>query len=104
MNNDVFDKTIENLRKGIDIRLVTVKRKFIKMSKKPTFLSSKIFNKNLVAIHKIKESLLLNRPAYVGMCILDLSKRLLYDLHNNCIKKNMKSSKIAFYRYCQLNL
>ena len=40
-------------------------------------LDSKIFNENLVAVHKIKETLTLNRPAYVGMCILDLSKTLM---------------------------
>ena len=50
-------------------------------------MSSKIFNENLVAVHKIKETLTLNRPAYVGMCILDLSKTLMYDFHYNYIKK-----------------
>ena len=48
------------------------------MVAKPTYVSSKIFNENLVAVHKIKETLTLNRPAYVGMCILDLSKTLIY--------------------------
>ena len=49
-------------------------------------MSSKIFNKDLVAIHKIKEMVTLNRPAYVGMCILDLSKTLMYNFHHNYIK------------------
>ena len=49
-------------------------------------MSSKIFNENLVAVHKIKETLTQNRPAYVGMCILDLSKTLMYDFHYNYIK------------------
>ena len=44
------------------------------MAAKPTYVSSKIFNENLVAMHKIKESLTLNRPSYIGMCILELSK------------------------------
>ena len=39
-----------------------------------------------MAVHKIKEVLTLNRPAHVGMCILDLSKMLMYDFHYNCIK------------------
>ena len=50
-------------------------------------MSSKIFNEKLVAVHKINETLTLNRPAYVGICILDLSKTLMYDFHYNYIKK-----------------
>ena len=81
MNNSVFGKTMENIRKRVDVRLVTDENKLLKMAAKPTYVSSKIFNKNLVAVHKIKETLTLNRPAYVGMCILDLSKTLMYDFH-----------------------
>ena len=72
MNNSVFGKTMENLRKRVDVRLITDENKLLKLSSKPTFVSSKIFNENLVAVHKIKETLTLNRLAYVGMCILDL--------------------------------
>ena len=87
MNNSVFGKTMENLRKRVDVRLVTDEKKLTKLASKPTYVSSKIFNENLVAVHKIKETLTLNRPAYVGMCILDLSKTLMYDFHYNYIKK-----------------
>ena len=87
MNNSVFGKTMENIRKRVDVRLVTDEKKLLKLASKPTFVSSKIFNENLVAVHKIKETLTLNRPAYVGMCILDLSKTLMYDFHYNYIKK-----------------
>ena len=67
---------MENIRKRVDVRLVTDEKKLLKMAAKPTYISSKIFNENLVAVHKIRETLILNRPAYVGMCILDLSKTL----------------------------
>ena len=87
MNNSVFGKKMENIRKRVDVRLVTDEKKLLNLTSKPTYVSSKIFNENLVAVHKIKETLTLNRPAYVGMCILDLSKTLMYDFHYNYIKK-----------------
>ena len=97
MNNSVFGKTMENIRKRVDVRLVTCKEKLLKLASKPTYVSSKIFNENLVAVHKIKETLTMNRPAYVGMCILDLSKTLMYDFHYNYIKhKYDNKAKLLF--------
>ena len=97
MNNSVFGKTMENLRKRVNVRLVTDEKKLLKLTSKPTYVSSKIFNENLVAVHKIKETLVLNRPAYVGMCILDLSKTLMYDFHYNYIKQKYGSkAKLLF--------
>ena len=87
MNNSVFGKTMENLRKRVNVKLVTNYKKLGKLTSKPTYVSSKIFNENLMAVHKIKEALTLNRPAYVGMCILDFSKTLMYDFHYNYIKE-----------------
>lgn len=88
MNNSVFGKTMKNIRKRVDVRLVTDEKKLLKLTSKPTYVSCKIFNENLVAVHKIKETITLNRPAYVGMSILDLSKTLMYDFHYKYIKKN----------------
>ena len=97
MNNSVFGKTMENIRKRVDVRLVTDENKLLKMAAKPTYVSSKIFNKNLVAVHKIKETLTIDRPAYLGMCILDLSKTLMYDFHYNYIKQKYDSkAKLLF--------
>ena len=97
MNNSVFGKTMENLRKRVDVRLVTNKEKLLKLSSKPSYVSSKIFNENLVAVHKIKETLLMNRPAFVGACILDLSKTFMYDFHYNYIKcKYGDKAKLLF--------
>ena len=97
MHNSVFGKTMENIRKRVDVRLVTNEKKLLKYTSKPTYVSSKIFNDNLVAVHKIKETLTLNRPAYVGMCILDLRKTLMYDFHYNYIKKNYENKgKLLF--------
>ena len=97
MNNAVYGKSMENLRKRVDVRLITNEKKLLKMASKPTYVSSKIFNEDLVAVHKIKEILNLNRPAYVGMCILDLSKTLMYDFHYNYIKKKYgEKAKLLF--------
>ena len=79
---------MENLRKRVDVRPVTDEKKLDKLTSKPAYVSSKIFNENLMAVHKVKEALTLNRrAAYVDMCILDLSKTLMYDFHHNYIKK-----------------
>ena len=97
MNNSVFGKTMENIRKRVDVRLITDEKKLLKMVSKPTYVSSKIFNENLVAVHKIKETLTLNRPTYIGMCILDLSKTLMYNFHYNYIKKKYgNKAKLLF--------
>ena len=74
-----------------------MKKKLLKMTSKPTFVSCKIFNKDLVAVHKIKETLTLNRPTYIGMTILDLSKTLMYDFHYNYIKNKYRdNAKLLF--------
>ena len=78
MNNSIFGKMMENICKQVDVRLVTNEKKLDKLTSKPTFISSKIFNENLMAVHKVKETLTPNKPAYVGMCILDLNKMLMY--------------------------
>lgn len=81
LNNSVFGKTMENIRKRVDIRLVTDQKELSNLVSKPTYVNSKIFNENLVAAHEIKETLTLDKPSYVGMCILDLSKTLMYDFY-----------------------
>ena len=55
----------------------------MKYSLKPTYVGDKIFDENLVAVHKIKETLTLNRPAYVGTCILHQSKTCMNDFRHN---------------------
>ena len=86
MNNSVFGKTMENIRKRSNIYLETDPDHFLRQTAKPTFVSCKIFHENLVALHMKKNILKLDKPSYVGMCILDLSKVLMYDFHYNFIK------------------
>ena len=60
-------------------------------------MNKRDFGNDLIEVYKIKECLVLNRPAYVGMCILDLSKTLMYDFHYNYIKKKYGSrAKLGF--------
>ena len=97
MCNSVFGKTMENLRKCVNIKLVTNENKLNKLTSKPTYVSSKIFNENLVAVHKTKESITLNKPSYIGMCILDLSKTLMYKFHYRYMKpKYGDKAKLQF--------
>ena len=86
MNNSVFGKTMENIRNRVDIKLVNNKEKARKLVAKPNFRHCKIFNENLVAIHMKKTSLTMNKPVYLGMCILDLSKTIMYEFHYKYIK------------------
>ena len=87
MNNSVFGKTMENIRNRADIKLVNNKKQAEKLSVKPNFKHCNIFSEDLVAIHMKKIKLVFNKPVYLGMCILDLSKTLMYDFHYNYIKQ-----------------
>ena len=87
MNNAVFGKTMENIRNRVDVRLVNDKKQAEKLSAKPNFKHPNIFSEDLVAIHMKKTKLGFDKPVYLGMCILDLSKTLMYDFHYNYIKK-----------------
>ena len=81
MNNSVFGKTMENLRKRISFKLVNNAKDYVKYISKPSFDSQKIVSKNFVSIHELKPVLTLNKPIYVGFSILDLSKLLIYEFH-----------------------
>ena len=81
MNNAVHGKTMENLRNRIDVKLVSNKQDYVKWTTKPRYMSHKIFENDLVAICKNKVTLLLNKSAYIGVCILELSKVLMYEFH-----------------------
>ena len=88
MNNSVFGKTMENIRRRIDVKLVrsTEEEKLRKLIAKPSFNRSVMFDDNLAGIHMNKSKLRLDRPTYVGMSILDLSKNLMYDWYYNHLK------------------
>ena len=74
MNNAIYGKARENLRNRINVKLVKNKKDYLKCTSKPSYMSHKIFDNNLVAILKRKVALKLNKPGYIGMSVLDLSK------------------------------
>ena len=87
MNNSVFGKTIENLRKRSNVKLVHSREEFKKLILKPTVQSFQRFNENLAAVKMKKIQLTLNRPIYAGFTILDLAKVLMTDFYYNVLKK-----------------
>ena len=88
MNNSVFGKTMENLRKRVSVNLVRTgeQRRLEKMIASPRFARANIFDDDLAAVQIHKSKLVLNRPVYVGMSVLDLSKLLMYDFYYNQLK------------------
>ena len=87
MNNSVFGKTMENIRNRVNVKLVNTEEKLRKLVAKPNFKSCKIFNENLVSVHMKKTSLTMVKPVYLGMCILDLSKTIMYEFYYNYLKQ-----------------
>ena len=87
MINSVYGKTMENLRKKINVRLVSNEKDFLKYTSRPTYVTHKLFDKDYAGIHDIKPVLKLNKPIYVGFTILELSKWMMYDFHHNSFLK-----------------
>ncbi|MEW8190510.1 MAG: hypothetical protein AB2766_14525, partial [Candidatus Thiodiazotropha endolucinida] len=99
MNNSVFGKTMENLRKRVDVKLVRSHEedKLRRLIASPAFARANIFDDDLAAIQVHKSNLVLNRPVYVGMSILDLSKHLMYDFYYNQLKTQYGESCQLLY-------
>ena len=88
MINSVYVKTMGNLRKRINGRLLNNEKDFLKYTSWPTHITHKIFDQNYAALHEIEPVLTLNKPIYVGFTVLELSKWLMHDFHDNIIKKH----------------
>ena len=86
MNNSVFGKTMENIRKHVNVELVTNSSKMKKLVAQPTFKSAKQFNEHLVAVERLRSKLVLCKPVYTGFTVLELSKVLMYNFHYRYIK------------------
>ncbi|KAL9954396.1 hypothetical protein ACROYT_G041929 [Oculina patagonica] len=89
MNNSVFGKTMENLRNRVDIKIARSNEtnKIRKLIASPLYSRHVMFSNDLVGIDMRKSKLILNKPVYTGMTILDNSKILMYDFFYNHLKK-----------------
>ena len=88
MNNSVLGKTMENLRNRTDVKLVRdwETDKICKLVSSPSFDRFTIFGNDIAGIHMHKTKLVLNKPVYTGMTILENSKILMYDIFYNHLK------------------
>ena len=90
MNNAVFGKTMENVRKHKIIELVNNDKKRNKLVSEPNYHATKWFSESLLAIEMKETSIKMNKPIYLGLAILSLSKILMYDYWYNEMKVKYK--------------
>ena len=86
MNNAVFGKTVENVRKDRDIKLVTYDQRRNRLVSEPHYHSSKYISKDLMIIEMRKAEVKMNKPIYLGQAILDISKTIMYEFWYDYIK------------------
>ena len=97
MNNAIYGKTMKNLRNNIDVRVVNKEKDYLKCTSKSSYMSHNIFDNKLIAICKDNVALMFNKPAYIGMFILELSKIIMYEFYYDCIKNKCNNkSKLLF--------
>lgn len=83
---------MENIRNRMNFNLLHTKKRLQKVVSKPSFEMFTIFNSHLVGVKNKKVKLLLNKPIYTGMTILDLSKLFMYQFHYGFIKKQYREN------------
>ena len=97
MYNFVFGKTMENVRKHRDIKLVTIEERRKKLVSEPNYHTTKHFSENLLAIEMKKTKAKMNKPVCLGMSILDIGKTLMYEFWNDYIKPKYKGKPKLCY-------
>ena len=102
MDNAVYGRTMKNLRNRIDAKLESNEKDHLKWTSKPSYMWQIIFDIDLVAIRERKITLSLNKPAYVGMCISDLSKVLMCEFHYDYIINKYMVTTQDYYSLIQI--
>ena len=93
MNNSVYGKTMENVRNRINFKLVSSEEEALRCrNQKQKFT---MFNQNLVGVHLLKTEVKLNKPIFIGQCVLDDSKYTKQDFHYNFMLKKIKPENVA---------
>ena len=86
LNYSVFGKTMENVRNHRDIKLVTADKRRNQLVSEPNYHTTKYFSENLLAIEMKKIKVKMNKPLYLGLSILEISKTLMYEFWYDYIK------------------
>ena len=86
MNNGVFGKTMKNVRKHRDIKLVTTDKRRNKLVSEPNYHAIKCYSENLVSIEMKKTKVKMNKPVYLSLSILEVSKTLMYEFRYDYMK------------------
>merc|ERR1711954_50325 len=96
MNNSFFGKTCEDVRKYTDVKIVNEEKGIDKLSKKEQFKRWYIYHENLASVVMERKEVTLNKPRFIGLAILAISKTLMYDFHYNYMMKNFEGCKVLF--------
>ena len=97
MNNSVYGKTMENVRKHRDVKLVTTDSERKKLVSKPNYHTCKQFPEDLMAIEMKKTKIHMNKPVYVGQAVLHISKTLMYEFwYDYIIPKYFDNAKLCY--------
>ena len=94
MNNAVFGKTMENIRKHRNIKLVITEERYLKTVIRPNFKSGTRFDENLMGCERAKIKVKMNKPVCLGQAILDLSKIVMYEFHYDYMKPKIKDLRL----------
>ena len=94
MNNSVFGKTMENIRKDRDIKLVNNKEDYLKQVMKHNFKGGVLLRADLMSCEIGKVKVKMNEPVYLGQAILDLSKTIMYEFHYDYMKRKYNESDL----------
>ena len=99
MNNSVFGKTMENIRRHRDIKLVNNKKEYLRTVMKPSFKSGTLLGDDLMGCEMGKIKVVMNKPVYLGQVILDLSKIIMYEFHYDYMLPKYGNNKVVLYGY-----